>query len=50
MQTYAKRGIACVLRRHTAVDRARWMSTEAPTKDKFRVVVLGGGASKFAAT
>lgn len=49
MQTHAKRGISSVLRRHLAIDRVRWASTEA-TKDRFKIVVLGGGASEFAET
>ncbi|KAF8258620.1 FAD/NAD-P-binding domain-containing protein [Lactarius quietus] len=44
MQAHAKRGISCLLRRHTALARVRWLSTEAPTKDRFRIVVLGGGS------
>lgn len=44
MQTHAKRGISCLLRRHIAIDHTRWLSTEAPTKDRFKIVVLGGGS------
>ncbi|KAH9001048.1 FAD/NAD-P-binding domain-containing protein [Lactarius akahatsu] len=44
MQMHAKRGVSCVVRRYTAIDRARWASTEALTKDRFRIVVLGGGS------
>jgi hypothetical protein len=38
-----------VLRRYGVVDRVRWASTaEAPPyKDKFKVLVIGGGASFF---
>lgn len=34
-----------ILRRYAVVDRVRWASTAAPSKDKFKIVVLGGGAS-----
>ena len=35
------------LRRYVVVDRVRWASTAAPpSKDKFKIVVLGGGVSR----
>jgi hypothetical protein len=33
------------LRRYAVADRPRWVSSGAPTKDKFKIVVLGGGTS-----
>jgi len=36
-----------ILRQYAVVDRVRWASTAAPqSKDKFKIVVLGGGASR----
>lgn len=41
------RSASGILRRYTVVDRVRWASTAAPpSKDKFKIVVLGGGASR----
>ncbi|KAH9168274.1 sulfide-quinone oxidoreductase [Lactarius sanguifluus] len=45
---HAKRGVSCVVRCYTAIDRVRWASTEALTKDKFRIVVLGSGGLSVA--
>jgi len=36
-----------ILRQYAVVNRVRWASTAAPpSKDKFKIVVLGGGASR----
>ena len=41
------RSASGILRRYVVVDRVRWASTAAPpSKDKFKIVVLGGGASR----
>lgn len=40
------RRVSNILQRYT-VDRVRWASTDGPlSKDKFKILVLGGGASR----
>jgi hypothetical protein len=41
------RRISGILPRYAVIDRVRWASTKAPpSKDKYKILVLGGGASE----